>query len=175
MNGYTTQAANQGYGQALYNPAVADPANRRLQNGTGGSLNTGLGGLQSYYRDLANVAATPANQTAEANSAAGGEFTVEIERLMPTVPTAAQLFPAAQPLKLTEGAMGGAMRTVASAHTYFLRPTTDSLMILAGWQRSDGRTEYANLFNPYWQARLVDTPAALRQASCAAQNGGSAC
>ena len=36
--------------------------------------------------------------------------------------------------------------------------------------RTDGRQEFASLFNPYWQARLVPTSAAQR-ASVAAATG----
>ena len=32
-----------------------------------------------------------------------------------------------------------------------MRPTD-----LDGWRRDDRRVEYGNLYNPFWQARLVD-------------------
>lgn len=42
---------------------------------------------------------------------------------------------------------------IAKSEVYFIRPTTG----LSYFERSDGLTEYDNAFNPYWQARLVDT------------------
>lgn len=48
------------------------------------------------------------------------------------------------PLKLEDRLAGNAMRAVASAEAYFARPEG----------RSDGKTEWPSLFNPYWQARL---------------------
>ena len=41
-----------------------------------------------------------------------------------------------------------AIHALGSAEIYFHRPD----------QRADGRREYASLFSPYWQARLVETP-----------------
>ncbi len=47
----------------------------------------------------------------------------------------------------------GALHALASAEVYFQRPA----------DRADGRAEYASLFNPYWQARLVPVAATDRQ------------
>jgi hypothetical protein len=44
------------------------------------------------------------------------------------------------------------LQSQASAEVYFQRPAN----------RADGRREYASLFNPYWQARLVEVSAAER-------------
>ena len=46
----------------------------------------------------------------------------------------------------------GALHALSSAEVYFRRPV----------ERRDGRREFASLFNPYWQARLVETSAADR-------------
>jgi Flp pilus assembly protein TadG len=45
------------------------------------------------------------------------------------------------------------LHAIASAEVYFQRPAA----------RRDGRTEFASLFNPYWQARLVPVSATERQ------------
>jgi hypothetical protein len=45
-----------------------------------------------------------------------------------------------------------ALHALGSAEVYFQRPEA----------RSDGRREYASLFNPYWNARLADTPSSSR-------------
>lgn len=47
----------------------------------------------------------------------------------------------------------GALHALATAEVYFQRPAA----------RADGRVEYPSLFSPYWQARLVPTPAGERQ------------
>jgi len=39
---------------------------------------------------------------------------------------------------------------LAKAETYFSRPRDL-------WIREDGHREYGNLYNPYWQTRLIDT------------------
>ena len=47
---------------------------------------------------------------------------------------------------------GNAMSSISKAEAYFKRPNDHSFM-----KRNDSRYEYANLYSPYWQARLVDT------------------
>ncbi|OCX68491.1 pilus assembly protein TadG-related protein [Acidithiobacillus thiooxidans] len=52
----------------------------------------------------------------------------------------------------TQGAKGGGaegVRAAAAAQVYFRRPS-------ALWTRADGLDERANLFSPFWSARLVD-------------------
>lgn len=49
------------------------------------------------------------------------------------------------------GLAGGRVGAAAKAEVYFMRPTD-----LDGWRRDDRRVEYGNLYNPFWQARLVD-------------------
>lgn len=48
---------------------------------------------------------------------------------------------------------GTALHAIGSAEVYFQRPE----------ERRDGRVESPNLFNPYWQTRLIPTSAAERQ------------
>jgi hypothetical protein len=45
--------------------------------------------------------------------------------------------------------------TVAKAEPYFVRPSDI-------WRRSDRREEFGNMYNPFWQPRLVETSAAER-------------
>lgn len=47
---------------------------------------------------------------------------------------------------------------LAKAQTYFSRPADL-------WQRKDKRREYGNLYNPFWQTRLVDTTDKERSAA----------
>lgn len=49
------------------------------------------------------------------------------------------------------GLLAGRIGAAAKAEPYYARPTD-----LADWRRDDGRLEYGNLYNPYWQPRLVD-------------------
>ncbi|MEM7540154.1 MAG: pilus assembly protein TadG-related protein [Pseudomonadota bacterium] len=46
---------------------------------------------------------------------------------------------------------GGSLAAIARSEVYFSRPNEVSY-----FQRDDGQEEYANAFNPYWQARLVN-------------------
>jgi len=55
-------------------------------------------------------------------------------------------------LRMTENLDKSELSSVAAAEVYWQRPTP----------RTDGRIEYPSLFNPYWQARLVDPTAAQR-------------
>lgn len=52
-------------------------------------------------------------------------------------------------MDLGDGSSANCMRAIAKAEAYFSRPTDL-------WAREDGKTEYGSLYNPYWQARLVN-------------------
>lgn len=55
---------------------------------------------------------------------------------------------------------------IAKSEVYYTRPSD-----LDYFKRSDGREEKSNAFNPYWQARLVDTSYIDRVAALAFQHG----
>jgi len=55
------------------------------------------------------------------------------------------------------------MYGLAKAETYFSRPRDL-------WKRADGYREYGNLYNPFWQTRLIDTTNKERIAAVAAAN-----
>lgn len=55
-------------------------------------------------------------------------------------------------LALTDKNADAELGVIAKAEVYFARPS-----VLSYFKRDDGATEYDNAFNPYWQARLVDT------------------
>jgi hypothetical protein len=59
------------------------------------------------------------------------------------------------PLRMTEDLNKGELSSVAAAQVYFQRPVS----------RTDNKTEYPSLFNPYWQARLAQPTAAQRVAA----------
>ncbi len=167
-------AYSAAYGSALEWPLAQIPAAIRYAQGPGENLDSnGGGGLQDYYRDVANpIGNTPANQTPEQN---GGAYpiTIEVERpVNASLRLSSTLFPGAQRIRLDDAAKGTTLKTVASAHAYFYRPAAnedDNKFTRNGWRRGDGKTEMANLFNPYWQARLTETSIADSTASFAAQ------
>jgi hypothetical protein len=125
--------------------------------GPGSTLDSG-GGLQDYYRDLADPTVNiPKDQSTQEN---GGQvpITIEVVRQGSTVRTSQKLLPDSNLLKLDDQFKDGSLKTLSSAHAYFYRPNRDDLsrFLKNGWQRDDNKTEVANLFNPYWQARLTE-------------------
>lgn len=155
------------YGNALRE--VRAPAEARYRSGPGTSLDA-AGGLQPTYRDIADFLNLPANQSPELN---GGQMpiTVEVERGQASVRTSSTFLGGATNIRLDPQMKGASMRTLSSAHAFFYRPNQNSSAFTrTGWKRADGRTEMANLFNPYWQARLRDRTEGERDASFGAQN-----
>jgi putative Flp pilus-assembly TadE/G-like protein len=61
--------------------------------------------------------------------------------------------------QLNEALADGELAVMAKSELYFSRPTD---RLASHFQRGDGLTEYGNAFNPYWQARLVETTYADR-------------
>lgn len=156
-----------GYGFALLSPAAL-PAQIRHNKGPGDSLDTG-GGLQDYYRDMADpLGKAPAKQSPDEN---GGQFpiTIEAERPASTVRTSSKLLTGSTIVRADDQFAGDTMRALASAHAYFYRARSDGGFTRKGWARGDGKAEIQNLFSPYWQARLVDRSDAERAASIAEQ------
>ncbi len=155
------------YGGAL-NGLAAIPANVRYNKGPGASMDAS-GGLQNYYRDVAETAKTPDNQRADLNGAER-PFTIEVRHEGNTIRTSTRVLGAgANVVKADEALKGDTLRALASGAAYFFRAKTDTPAFnRAGWRRADGRTEMANLFNPYWQAQLVENPPAALAASVAA-------
>jgi uncharacterized lipoprotein YbaY len=151
-------AETRSYGGAL-NGLVAIPANRRYKSGPGSSMDASTGGLQTYYRDMADPATAPANQSAALN---GGQvpFTIEVRHGAADIRTSSKVLgSAAATVNAQETLKGDTMRALSSAHAYFYRSNTDSSAFTkTGWARADHKTEIANLFNPYWQAQLVANP-----------------
>lgn len=153
------------YGNALVD--VRRPAMSRYNKGPGATLDND-GGLQDTYRDLATFG-KPLNQSPELN---GGQvpLTVEVQRNQDTVRTSSTFLGGADNIRVDPQMKGATMRTLSSAHAFFYRPNQDSSAFSrTGWRRSDSKTELANLFSPYWQARLRERTEAERGASIGAQ------
>ncbi|MGI2171405.1 hypothetical protein ACROAE_14645 [Shewanella sp. MF05960] len=49
-----------------------------------------------------------------------------------------------------EKMLGDRLNSISASQAYYSRPTDL-------WSRADGKHEYGNLYNPFWQARLTDT------------------
>jgi hypothetical protein len=69
-------------------------------------------------------------------------------------------------LKLNEALADQELAVIAKSELYFSRPTDK---FAAHFHRGDGMTEVGSAFNPYWQARLVDTTYADRTLALAIQ------
>jgi hypothetical protein len=161
------------YGSALQLPLAQLPAGIRYAEGPGGNLDSnGKGGLQDYYRDITNYGSTPQDQTPERNG--GPAVTIEVERPVDaSLRLSSTLLSNARDVRLNDAANGPTkpvLRTVASGQAYFYRPKNNgSEFTRDGWQRADDKTEMANLFSPYWQARLMETPPSDAAASLTLQ------
>ncbi len=143
---------------------------RRYSMGPGSTLDSG-GGLQNYYRDVANpLTSKPKDQTPEENGGSAS-ISIEVERTSASIRTASKFLPGSSIIKLNDKLASNTMRTMSSAQAYFYRSKFDDLSSFtrSGWKRGDGKAELANLLNPYWQARLVDRTEIERGLSLADQ------
>ena len=157
VTGYAANSwLSSGYGWALYDPITMIPGWKKYASGPGTTLDAS-GGIQDYYRDMAAPKTTKiANQSPELN---GGDapITIEVEHKGADVRTSDKILTGATKIKLDNNLKGNTMRSLSSAHAYFYRAKDDSTAFTkTGWKRDDNKTEIANLFNPYWQARLID-------------------
>ena len=111
-----------------------------------------FGGLRPY-QDLKVLATDPTSRK-KITQTELSTVLIEVEKPTPKLLTMGNMQGGPQgnvnlgtakvPLKLEDRLAGKVMRAVASAEIYFARPEG----------RSDGKTEWPSLFNPYWQARL---------------------
>ncbi len=168
LNGYKNNPGTT----TAFAGATALPAGFYRYNwgGPGPTLDKG-GGLQDYYRDVANpITSIPKDRTPMENGGAL-RLSIEVERPASTIRTSSTLLPGSAEVKLDDQLAGKTMRALSSAHAYFYRSRTDGAEFTrTGWSRkTDGKTEVANLFSPYWQARLVDVSLTERIASFADQ------
>lgn len=69
-------------------------------------------------------------------------------------------------LRMNEALADGELAVLAKSELYFSRPTDP---LASHFHRGDGLTEVGSAFNPYWQARLVDTSYADRTIGLAIQ------
>jgi len=117
---------------------------------------TGYNGLQSYEDMAANKAVVPYsdNDTPDA----GPVFSVLVEQPMTDVRTTSNINIGGPPnLEAPDRMQNNKMSALSSAQVYFDRPGS-----LSAFARADKLRELGNLFSPYWQARLIDTPNSVK-------------
>ena len=188
--GYAANGGSMAGRTAGYGPAYSSPNTSYYQFGQVGGAILGLGApaglIRRYvtgpsnnvapnyrgiraYDDIASYATKPPNQVDARNIAP--TLTIEVEKAGTDIRTAAQVLPGNNLLKLNDNLKSNVMRVVASSQAYFLRPARADhrLRLNASYQRPDNKTEYASLYSPYWQARLVATPRLEVEASTTAQ------
>jgi hypothetical protein len=133
-----------------------DPGASMTVTGTGpGNVGT-FSGLQPY-QELSNLATDHTSRMQNIDSTVSGSnlpvVVIEVEKTASNILTTANMPNGGQgagaigTLALPDRQAGNVMRVVAGAEVNFARPVS----------RSDGKLEWPNLFNPYWQARLRDT------------------
>ncbi len=122
-------------------------------------------GLNDYNDTGNNRATVPYRngKSAAANGVSvldvGPVFTVLVEQPINTVRTSNQIegLGGEGEFQAADRAVGDAITAMASAQVYFSRPRELFASVV------DSRREIGNLFSPYWQARLVETPCVTRQ------------
>ena len=129
-------------------------------------------GLQPYVDIKDNKATVPYEVDGEGASAAGVKaldvgpiFTVLVEQPMKTVRTSTHVpgiggQDSSSAFYVPDKAVADDMTALSSAQVYFDRPRGFGLFDSV---TSPSSRELGNLFSPYWQARLVDTPCTVRQ------------
>lgn len=115
-------------------------------------------GLQDYNDIDPGKATVPYRNGKDKKQDVGPVFTVLVEQPINTVRTSSHVAGIGGPpdFEAPDKAVGNAMTALSSAQVYFSRPRE------LFPRESDSRRELGNLFSPYWQARLVDTPCSLR-------------
>lgn len=134
-------------------------------------------GLNDYNDTGNNRATVPYlnGKSAAANGVnaldVGSVFTVLVEQPINTVRTSSQIkgLGGEGAFQAPDRAVGDAITAMASAQVYFSRPRELFASVV------DSRREIGNLFSPYWQARLVETPCATRQLVAASSGAIAPC
>ncbi|HSI43651.1 MAG TPA: pilus assembly protein TadG-related protein [Methylotenera sp.] len=160
LNTGTDPLALVQYGAAHYNPMTAIPAWIKVGEGPGTNLDS-RAGLRDYM-DLSKNASNNVSKQANTgtNTATNNQnlrapaWVLEIERSTSSLKTSNtggtyQIGGGTDgKLSLPAKMNGGKMRALSKAEAYFSRPK-------ALFPRYDSKTEWASLYSPYWQARLL--------------------
>lgn len=127
---------------------------------------TGYEGLRDYDDVKQGQALQPYTEPGsgkDPDKNTGPIFTVHVETDVANARTSSAIDgiggPAGSAMALEDKAANKKIAAYASGQVYFNRPPNYSL-----FKRGDNRLEVGNLFSPYWQARLVDTPNSIEVA-----------
>jgi hypothetical protein len=130
----------QAYGGAFVNPLTVMAAGIQAAEGPGTALDTN-GGLKQYMDVKDRRSSTTDLQ--------GPGLALQLTKASSTIATSNQaplnIGQGGGDLYLPDGTADNQMKALSKAESYFARPTP----------RSDGKTEYGSLYNPYWQAHLI--------------------
>ncbi|MFC0399669.1 hypothetical protein [Paraburkholderia rhizosphaerae] len=140
---------------------IPDAMATQFTLGPGPSLDANNGGLLPYQ----DMTGTPGADDAP-------RITIEVERDIGTLTRTRQPGGAAR-MQVDSSGARGVMRSLASAHAYFVRPADDPFGVGASgallhaneWLREDGKLEYPSTFSPYWQVRLAPVSESERAAA----------
>ncbi|MHB1057458.1 MAG: pilus assembly protein TadG-related protein [Rhodanobacter sp.] len=162
--------------KVLSSPALGGSSKAWLRNYTPDTSP----GLQPYDDIAADKATVPYDngESASRNGVkamdVGPVFTVLVEQPMKTVRTSTHVNGIGGPpdFEVPDQAIADDMTALSSAQVYFDRPRGfglfDSVI-------SPSSREMGNLFSPYWQARLVDTPCLARQEVAVSYGAAAPC
>lgn len=114
-------------------------------------------GLRDYNDTAPGKAIEPYATSASDTSDVGPVFTVYVQQADSTVRTGANIGMEGGELRLHNKGAGGDISALSSAQVYYDRPANLPFM-----RRADGNRELGNLFEPYWQVRLVPTPTSIK-------------
>ncbi|HET8551166.1 MAG TPA: Tad domain-containing protein [Gammaproteobacteria bacterium] len=144
QNNFNHNAA-EAYGGAYVNPFTAVPAAIQLAEGPGKGLDTNAG--LKKYMDVSDRKSGSGHEDFDAPG-----LVIEVKKDSSKIPTSNQaplnVGTGGGDLYLPDDAEQNQLRALSKAGAYFSRPTDL-------WGRSDGKTEYGSLYNPYWQVHLL--------------------
>jgi hypothetical protein len=148
--------------EVLSSPALGGQDKAWLTNYLSPAMRVGLQDYNDVAADRATVPYLNGKSAADNGVKAldvGPVFTVLVEQPMNTVRTSSNIDGLGGPpdFEAPDEAVGDNMTALSSAQVYFERSRTLFPSFI------DARREMGNLFSPYWQARLVDTPCSVRQ------------
>lgn len=134
-------------------------------------------GLQDYNDVAPGKAIAPYASSPSDKSDVGPIFTVYVKQDDNTVRTGANIGMEGGDLKLKNKGLGKAIGAISSAQVYYDRPWwnlafLDRHTYTPGGRENNQMRELGNLFEPYWQVRLVETPTPIKVALLGSQLAG---
>lgn len=153
-------------------PGDATPRNVAWIASEAPSVNSKFGsmhssGLQDYNDVAPGKAIQPYRISEDDNNDVGPIFTVYVQQADTKVRTSANIGMTGGDLKLKNKGADQALSAMSTAQVYYDRPTNLDFL-----RRQDGQRELGNLFEPYWQVRLISTPEPIRLALLGSEMAG---